>query len=112
MARRRAQGLSLAAVASEFHTNVERVRQAVRRVEAHDRGVVMLRADPTSLEALDLMGELPPLVRQSLADHGIVRLDDLQGYKLEELLRLPNIGTKAIVRLRSLWAKYCVTTLP
>jgi hypothetical protein len=106
MAQRRSEGLSLAAVAAEFHTNVERVRQAIKRVEAHDRGRALLREDPASIEAFDLMGELPPLVRHTLAEHGIVRLDDIQGYSAEELLRLPNLGKKAVAQLLEMLENY------
>ena len=102
IAKRRSDGNSLAAVAAEFQTTVERVSRAIKRVEDYDRGIALLLIDPGSIEGLDLVGMLPPLVRRTLAESGITRLTDLDGMSPEELLRMPHISRRALARLLAL----------
>lgn len=102
MAKRRSEGLALAAIAAEFQTNVERVSRAIKRVEDYERGVALLRNDPESVEGPDLVGMLPHLVRRTLAENGITRLTDLDGRSPDELLRMPHIGRKAVDQLLGL----------
>jgi hypothetical protein len=102
MAKRRSEGLALAAIAAEFQTNVERVSRAIKRVNDYERGVALLRNDPESVEGLDLVGMLPHLVRRTLAENGITRLTDLDGRSPDELLRMPHIGKKAVDQLLGL----------
>jgi hypothetical protein len=102
MAKRRSEGLSLAAVASEFQTTVERVSRAINRAEDYERGVALLRDDAASIEGLHLVGMLRPLVRRTLADNRITRLTDLEGRSPDELLRMPHIGGKVVDQLFAL----------
>jgi hypothetical protein len=106
MAKRRSEGATLAAVASEFHTHGERVRQVIKRVEEYDRGAAMLSADPASIEALDLMGRLPAHVRNTLQANGIGRVTDIAGVSMVELMKCPNIGCKSATLLLRLLDEY------
>ena len=106
MAKRRSEGHSLAAVASEFQTSVERVSRAIKRIEDYERGIALLRDDPASIEGLSLVGMLMPLVRRALADNGITRLTDLEGRSPDALLQMSHIGTKAVTQLFSLLGEY------
>lgn len=105
IAKRRLEGKTLGAVASEFRTTAERVRQITRRVEDYDRGAAMLREDPASIEALDLMGRLPAHARHTLRSNGIERITDLAGIPMTEMLRWPNIGRKSATVLLNLLAE-------
>jgi hypothetical protein len=100
--KRRREGVTLTRIATEFATTADLVRQAIKRVEDYDRGVAMLRKDPFSIEALDLVGRLPPHARRALAAQRINRITDLAGVPMLEILKWPNVGQKSATRLLEL----------
>src|SRR5262245_48789767 len=60
IAQRRAEGRTFQRVGKEFGISFEAVRVICRRVEEYDRGMAMLSEDPTSIEALSLIGGVKP----------------------------------------------------
>lgn len=99
IAQRRLEGKTLTGIATEFATSADLVRQAIRRVQDYDRGIAMLREDPASIEALDLIGRLPSHARRTLAARGITRITDLTGTPIIEMLTWPNIGHRSATML-------------
>jgi hypothetical protein len=99
IAQRRAEGASVKAAAAEFGLSEKRIREIVDAVRQYDRGVGILALDPNSLEGLELVGKIPPLMRVSLQARGITRLQDLQGPSLIELLQMPNLGRREAITL-------------
>ncbi|HET9396847.1 MAG TPA: hypothetical protein VFO36_12380 [Nitrospiraceae bacterium] len=95
IARRRAEGLTLQSIGTEFGITADHVRIICRRVEDYDRGTALLRDDPASIEALALLGQVKPLVREMLRYRGIRQLTDLEGVTMEEMLSWPNVGRQS-----------------
>jgi hypothetical protein len=95
IAQRRAEGRTFQRVGKEFGISPESVRGICRRVEEYDRGAIMLRDDPASLEALGLVGEVKPSVQQTLRSRGITRLTDLNGVTMDQLVSWPNVGKQS-----------------
>jgi hypothetical protein len=105
IAARRADGATATAVAAEFKLSANGVRDIAERVERYDRGIAILRLEPSSLEGLELIGKISKLVRISLQASGIERLEDLDGMSLVDLLRLPNISRRSATTLIDLYAR-------
>ncbi|HET9395476.1 MAG TPA: hypothetical protein VFO36_05420 [Nitrospiraceae bacterium] len=99
IAKRRAEGPTLQSVGREFGITADHVRIICRRVEDYDRGTEMLRNDPASIEALALLGQLKPLVREVLRYRGINQLTDLEGVTLDQMLSWPNVGRQSATLL-------------
>ena len=99
IAKRRAEGTTLQSVGREFGITADHVRIICRRVEDYDRGTEMLRNDPASIEALALLGQLKPLVREVLRYRGINQLTDLEGVTLDQMLSWPNVGRQSATLL-------------
>jgi len=99
IARRRAEGLTLQNVGREFGITADHVRLICRRVDDYDRGTALLREDPSSIEALALLGQVKPLVREVLRHRGVNRLTDLEGVTMEEILSWPNVGRQSATLL-------------
>jgi hypothetical protein len=95
IARRRAEGSTLQSIGNEFGITSDHVRLICRRVEDYDRGATLLREDPSSIEALALLGQIKPLVREVLRHRGVQRLTDLEGITLEEIVSWPNVGKQS-----------------
>jgi hypothetical protein len=95
IAKRRAEGLTLQSIGTEFGITPDHVRIICRRVEDYDRGTALLRDDPASIEALALLGRVKPLVREMLRYRGIRQLTDLEGVTMEEMLSWPNVGRQS-----------------
>ena len=105
VAARRAEGVTITAIAAEFELGTKRIKEIAERVDRYDRGAEILRLEPSSLEGLELVGKIPRLGRVSLQVRGIERLEDLEGMRLADLLRLPNIGRQSARTLIDLCAK-------
>ena len=99
IAQQRAEGRTLQRIGREFGLMPETVRSICRRVEEYDRGSAMLRNDPTSIEALALLGHIKPLVRETLRYRGVRQLTDLEGVTMGELVRWPNVGRQSAALL-------------
>lgn len=99
IARRRADGPTLQSIGKEFGITADHVRLICRRVEDHDRGMALLREDPASIEALALLGQIKPLVKEILRYRGIKRLTDLEGVTMEQMLSWPNVGRRSATLL-------------
>jgi hypothetical protein len=95
IAQRRAEGPTLQSVGKEFGITPDHVRIICRRVEDYDRGTALLRDDPASIEALALLGQVKPLVKEMLRYQGIRRLTDLEGVTREQMLSWPNVGRQS-----------------
>jgi hypothetical protein len=98
----REKGLTLRAVAEEFGISAEVVRRIIWRVESYDRGMALLREDPTSLRGLELVGKISGTIRYQLEFNGVTKLTDLDGFTEKELLRWPMFGRRAVQTLFSL----------
>jgi hypothetical protein len=99
IARRRAEGPTLQSIGREFGITADHVRLICRRVENYDRGTALLREDPSSIEALALLGQIKPLVREVLRYRGVKRLTDLEGVTMEQMLSWPNVGKQSATLL-------------
>ena len=99
IAQRRAEGPTLQSIGKEFGITADHVRIICRRVEDYDRGRALLRDDPSSIEALALLGQVKPLVRETLRYWGIRRLTDLEGVSMEQMLSWPNVGRQSAALL-------------
>jgi hypothetical protein len=99
IARRRAEGPTLQSIGREFGITADHVRLICRRVEDYDRGIALLRQDPSSIEALALLGQVKPLVKEILRYRGVKRLTDLEGVTMEEMLSWPNVGRQSAALL-------------
>jgi hypothetical protein len=99
IAQRRAEGQTFRTIGKEFGLTPERVRAICQRVEDYGRGAAILRKDPTSIEALGLVGEVRPSVQQTLRARGIEHLTDLEGFTMDELLLWPNVGRRSATLL-------------
>ena len=106
IAARRLQGKALTEIATEFGITGYSVRKAIKCVQDYDRGIVLLRVDPASIEALDLVGCLPSRVRSALAHMGIWRMTDLAGVSMLEMLTWPYIGYRSATMLVELLDEY------
>lgn len=78
----------------------------VTKVRRYDDGIALSNANPTSLDALELIGVLSRLVRDSLGRQGFHRLEDLRGFSERDLLKMPNIGRRSATILLGLVADY------
>jgi hypothetical protein len=99
IAKRRAEGPTLQSIGKEFGITADHVRIICRRVEDYDRGAELLRKDPASIEALALLGQVKPLVREILRYRGIRQLTDLEGITMEQMLSWPNVGRQSATLL-------------
>ena len=99
IAQRRAEGPTLQSIGEEFGITADHVRIICRRVEDYDRGTALLRDDPSSIEALALLGQVKPLVKEILRYRGIRRLTDLEGVTMDEMLSWPNVGRQSATLL-------------
>ena len=99
IAQRRAEGLTLQSIGKEFGITTDHVRIICRRVEDYDRGRALLRDDPSSIEALALLGQVKPLVREVLRYRGVRQLTDLEGVTMRQMLRWPNVGRQSAALL-------------
>jgi hypothetical protein len=99
IAQRRAEGLTLQSIGKEFGITADHVRIICRRVEDYDRGRALLRDDPSSIEALALLGQVKPLVREVLRYRGVRQLTDLEGVTMKQMLRWPNVGRQSAALL-------------
>jgi transposase-like protein len=99
IAQRRAEGRTFQRVGKEFGISPESVRAICRRVEDYDRGAAMLSDDPASIEALGLVGEVKPSVRQTLQSRGVKQLTDLEGVTMDQLLSWPGVGKQSATLL-------------
>ena len=99
IARRRGEGATLQSIGHEFGITADHVRLICRRVEEYDRGVALLEDDRSSIEALALLGQIKPLVREVLRYRGITRLTDLEGVTMEQMLSWPNVGRRSATLL-------------
>lgn len=99
IAKRRAEGPTLQSIGKEFGITADHVRIICRRVEDYDRGTALLREDPSSIEALALLGQVKPLVKEVLRYRGISRLTDLEGVTRDQMLRWPNVGRQSATLL-------------
>ena len=99
IARRRAEGPTLQSVGREFGITPDHVRLICRRVDDYDRGIALLREDPSSIEALALVGQINPLVKEVLRYRGVNRLTDLEGVTMGEMLSWPNVGRQSATLL-------------
>lgn len=106
IAKRCAAGQSPSEIAAEFHTNVNGVRRAVKRVEDYERGIALLQRDFADIEGLALAGMIPSLARLSLRENGIARLTDLDSVPADWLLRLPHISKRVADQLLGLLEEY------
>jgi hypothetical protein len=61
--------------------------------------MALLREDPASIEALALLGQIKPLVKEILRYRGIKRLTDLEGVTMEQMLSWPNVGRRSATLL-------------
>ena len=75
-------------------------------MEGYDRGVALLREDPTSLRALELVGKISGTTRFQLEYNGITRLTDLENLTEKELIRWPLFGKKSVAALFALLSEY------
>jgi hypothetical protein len=105
IAARRAEGATYNAIAAEFGLSARRVRIIAIAVGRHDRGLAYLHADPLSLEGLELTGQISFLVRKALEAKGIWRLNGINGMKLEDLRRVPNVSRRSATALLRLYAE-------
>src|SRR6187431_176848 len=94
MAQRLKELASLPAVAREFGTSDKTVQRAADRVGRYDLATTILQLDPGNLNALEAMGKIQAPVRKTLLEHHIRSLRDLEGMRMEDLVRLPNIGPR------------------
>src|SRR5262245_9812890 len=99
IATSRAAGATWGELATSFKTTRGIVRKAVQKVERYDEGMAILQKDPESIRGLELIGELRPLTSIMLEDAGYRRLSDLRGVRINQLLRLPNVGRRDAERL-------------
>lgn len=106
IAKRCAAGQSASELATEFQTNVNGVRRAIKRVEDYERGIALLQHDFADIEGLALAGMVPPLARLTLRENGICRLTDLDGVPADRLLRLPHISKRVADQLFGLLEEY------
>jgi hypothetical protein len=104
MAARRIAGAQFLAIAREFQTTVSVVQGAIRRVEQYERGMQILQENPGSLEGLELIGKVRPIVRHTLGARGYRTLHDLDNVSPADLIRMPNIGRHSAVLLIELAA--------
>ena len=102
IARRRLEGKTPGKIAVEFGTTVDLVWRTLRHVRDYDRGIVLLREDPASIEGLHLIGRLPSHARATLAARGATRITDLAGISIIEMLSWPNISHRAATMLLKL----------
>jgi hypothetical protein len=104
IAHKRAAGVAVTALAAEFGLSTKRINEIATATDRYERGEAMLRQDAMSLEGLDLVGKIPSLARISLQAQGFLRLEDLKGLSLRDLLMMPNIGRRAATVLMELRA--------
>jgi hypothetical protein len=96
---------SFSAVAREFGVSAKVVQRAIPRVECYDLAAAILELDPGNLNALEAVGKIQAPVRRTLLEHDIRSLRDLEGMRMEDLVRLPNIGPRSASVLLRLCAK-------
>lgn len=106
IAKRCAAGQSPSEIATEFQTNVNSIRRAIKRVEDYERGIALLQRDFADIEGLALAGMIPSLARLTLRENGICRLTDLDGVSADRLLRLPHISKRVAEQLFGLLEEY------
>jgi hypothetical protein len=99
IAKRRAEGPTLQSIGKEYGISADHVRIICRRVEDYDRGAELQRRDPSSIEALALLGQLKPLVREMLRYRGINHLTDLEGVTMQQMLSWPHVGKQSATLL-------------
>lgn len=94
MAARRKEGATSSSIAREFGTTYELVRRVISQVERYDRGMQILQDNPTSLEGLELIGQLHAPAAKSLYARGYRTLHDLDGLTLVDFLVMPRVRRK------------------
>jgi transposase len=107
---RRAAGATAREIAKEFGITISRVRQILRQLKLRRVGEKR-KAQPTSLEALEMAGKVRRQLRFALEAAGITDLTQLRGRRRFEVGLIRGISSKSVATIDAVMQEASLTPL-